>query len=205
MNFLRHEFATTCAIVVFLILFFGDPSISLNCYGSGTSKDLTVTFNSSEGTYTVTPENAGIMLTPSETQNEPSVTWDRCSGKYYSFLMVDPDAPTPQDPTLADILHWMVIDITSCNVDSGDVKMEFKGPAPPNGSDPHRYCLFMFETDVSIEWPTPESRYNFNMTAFEIYINNTQGGRVEGSSYFMAQFEGNKGKKSSNQTMLESH
>lgn len=203
MYFTHRAFVIAVAIALVLIEFLFNPSTSLHCYGSGTKKDLTVRFNSSEGTYDVTPENAGIMLTPSETQIEPLVTWNMCQDKYYSFLMVDPDAPTPQDPTLADILHFMVIDIVNGDVDSGDVKMEFKGPAPPNGSDPHRYCLFMFETDVSIEWPTPESRYNFNMTAFEIYINNTQGGRVEGSTYFMAQFEGVNNKVDNN-TVVDS-
>ena len=104
--------------------------------------------------------------------------------------MVDPDAPTPQDPYLSDILHWMVINIDNPIIDSGDILMEFKGPAPPNYSDPHRYCLFMFQTDISIQWPTPDSRYNFNATAFEEYIYSVQGGSIEGSTYFMAQYDG---------------
>ena len=39
-------------------------------------------------------------------------------GAYYTLLMVDPDAPFPENPFLKYWLHWMVVDITVCNTES---------------------------------------------------------------------------------------
>lgn len=160
--------------------------LSTHCQGYGTTTDLTVKFNSSVGRYTITPLNAGVTLNHSDTLNEPNVSYDYKPNTYYSFLMIDPDAPYPEDTFWADYLHCLIINIESANnIWSGDIKMEFKHPAPPPESEPHRYCIFVFETSVKISWPTPSSRIGFNTTAFETYINSTQGGRIEGSTYFM--------------------
>eukprot|EP01084_Bolivina_argentea_P125490 222333_1 len=90
------------------------------CYGSGTATDLTIIWNSTNGEYTLTPAKAGETLTPPDCANEPSVSWNFDSKKFYHFLMVDPDAPTPQNATHADILHCMIINIQKQNdIDAG--------------------------------------------------------------------------------------
>ncbi len=103
--------------------------------------------------------------------------------------MVDPDAPTPQNSTLSDIIHCLIINIKggSNSINDGTAKEPYMGPAPPSGRDPHQHCQFVFVTDVEIAVQTPRNRYNFNTTAFEEMINATKGGAVEGSTYFMAQ------------------
>merc|ERR1712129_367267 len=134
--------------------------------------------------------NAGTTLTPPEAANAPSVTYLTEDDKYYHFLMVDPDAPTPQNSTLSDIVHCMVLNVkgTTNDIYSGDIKEPYKGPAPPQGSDPHHYCQFLFVTDAEIPFDAPSSRYNFNTTSFEKMINGTKGGAVQASTYFMAQY-----------------
>eukprot|EP01083_Nonionella_stella_P267129 902711_1 len=101
--------------------------------------------------------------------------------------MVDPDAPTPQNSTASDILHCMIINIVggSNSIDDGTADEPYMGPGPPKGSDPHRYCQFMFITDDKISYKKPISRQHFNTTAFEQYVNSTRGGRIEGATYFM--------------------
>merc|ERR1712039_1025073 len=69
---------------------------------------------------------------------------------------------------------------------------EYKGPAPPAGSDPHRYCQFLFETEERIDWPArpdPTNRTNFETQKFMDTVMKTKGGRLEASTYFMAQHE----------------
>lgn len=65
--------------------------------------------------------------------------------------MVDLDAPIPQDPSLAEIRHFLGGDfmLTGCGTGSSDGVALFSNtsaaisdyvqPAPPAGSDPHRY------------------------------------------------------------------
>ena len=63
---------------------------------------------------------------------------------------VDLDAPTPQDPTEAQIRHFLggnfELRLDPAGVDRGLVRLanstpalsEFRQPTPPAGSDPHR-------------------------------------------------------------------
>lgn len=59
---------------------------------------------------------------------------------------VDPDAPTPQDPFLASVRHFLGGNFTPEEKDCDDVRLvnstsavsEWLQPAPPAGSDPHR-------------------------------------------------------------------
>ena len=108
--------------------------------------------------------------------------------------MVDPDAPKPQDPSLADILHCLMTNIKGGDksIYNGTHTEEYKGPAPPAGSDPHRYCQFLFVTDEKISWPArkdPSNRTHFDTQKFMKTIEHTKGGKLQASTYFMAQHE----------------
>jgi len=169
---------------------FVNGSTMTKCYGSGTASDLSITWKDNGKEYVLTPNTSGQTFTPPEMANEPIVSWKSDdTNKYFHFLMVDPDAPTPQNSTLSDIIHCMILNIKggSNSIYDGESKEPYKGPAPPAGSDPHHYCQFMFVTDVEIKYETPSSRYNFNTTAFEEIVNKTKGGQLQGSTYFMAQ------------------
>ena len=73
-------------VIALIFVCYGYRSTMTKCYGSGTSQDLT-----SDNSVTLTPSTAGSNFTTEETANEPKVTWAAESGKYYHFLMVDPD------------------------------------------------------------------------------------------------------------------
>ncbi|KAL8032728.1 hypothetical protein ABFX02_13G114900 [Erythranthe guttata] len=58
-------------------------------------------------------------------------------------VMVDPDAPSPGEPTLREWLHWLVIDIPEgSDATEGKEIMEYMGPKPPAGV--HRYVFAVF-------------------------------------------------------------
>eukprot|EP01084_Bolivina_argentea_P014321 26752_1 len=178
-----------CIILSGIAYVEGYKSTMTKCYGSGVATNLTLVWTNSNKQYTLTPETAGTTFTPPEMASEPKVTWYSQKDKYYHFLMVDPDAPTPQNSTLSDIIHCMLINIKggTNNINDGTAKEPYMGPAPPSGSDPHHYCQFMFITDDKISYKKPISRQHFNTTAFEQYVNSTRGGGIEGATYFMAQ------------------
>ena len=62
----------------------------------------------------------------------------------FVVAVVDPDAPTPQSPTVAQIRHFLggsFVPNPSTFVLSNSTPAisEWLQPAPPAGSDPHRY------------------------------------------------------------------
>ena len=64
--------------------------------------------------------------------------------------MVDPDAPTPQDPTLSPIRHLLAGGLTvngsltegAVLINSTVALSDYIPPTPPPDSDPHRYVFF---------------------------------------------------------------
>lgn len=61
---------------------------------------------------------------------------------------VDPDAPTPQDPTQAQIRHFLggnFFNHGGLLVNNTPALSEFLQPTPPAGSDAHRYVFLLFE------------------------------------------------------------
>lgn len=71
---------------------------------------------------------------------------------------MDLDAPTPQDPSVAEIRHFLGGDfmLTGCGAGTSDgvallsnttsAVSEYVQPAPPAGSDPHRYVSLLCPT-----------------------------------------------------------
>lgn len=39
-------------------------------------------------------------------------TFDSTQKALYAIMMTDPDAPSPKHPTKAEVLHWLVINIS---------------------------------------------------------------------------------------------
>lgn len=55
----------------------------------------------------------GCEIKPSATVDKPAVKIPgaRHANNLYTLVMVDPDAPSPSEPTLREWLHWIVVDI----------------------------------------------------------------------------------------------
>ncbi|KAL0353170.1 UNVERIFIED_CONTAM: protein MOTHER of FT and TFL1 [Sesamum angustifolium] len=99
-----------------------------------------------------------LLITSSLTPSKPN---------YYTLVMVDPDAPSPSEPTYREWLHWLVIDIPEGS-DAGEGKevMEYMGPQPPTGI--HRYVFVAFKQNGLMEMVRrrPVERGHFNTRQF---------------------------------------
>ncbi|KAJ7202157.1 phosphatidylethanolamine-binding protein [Mycena pura] len=87
---------------------------------------------------------------------------------------VDPDAPTPQDPNMAQIRHFLAgnfINEDGRLVNNTPAVSEFKQPTPPAGSDAHRYIFLLwrqspeFARQTLINSTTPISLFNISQFA----------------------------------------
>lgn len=72
----------------------------------------------------------------------------------YTFMMIDPDAPTPSDPKFGYWRHWVVSSIppspssSSSEADitaRGKTLTPYLAPGPKDDSGPHRYLFLLFE------------------------------------------------------------
>nr|GMD83126.1 protein MOTHER of FT and TFL1-like [Ipomoea batatas] len=96
----------------------------------------------------------GVEITPSSAAQKPSI-------------MVDPDAPSPSEPTFREWLHWIVKDIPEgSEASKGREVVEYIGPSPPTGI--HRYVLALFRQREAMQVPQkpPEGRGNFRTRQF---------------------------------------
>ncbi|TGJ87359.1 hypothetical protein E0Z10_g1337 [Xylaria hypoxylon] len=65
----------------------------------------------------------------------------------YSFILTDPDAPTPDDPKFAFWRHWVLSGLHPQSVDAAAVSSEltaYLGPGPKDDSKPHRYLFLLY-------------------------------------------------------------
>ncbi|KAI0335622.1 PEBP-like protein [Cubamyces sp. BRFM 1775] len=133
----------------------------------------------------VTP---GMNLTREQTALRPQffLTSNDTSLATQTFVlaMVDPDAPTPQNATAAQIRHLLAPGIMANGslatgaalVNDTPAISDFLRPTPPAGSDPHRYTLLLFiqpanfTTAVSsfVNSSTPVNNFNISLLAQEL-------------------------------------
>ncbi|KAF8165496.1 phosphatidylethanolamine-binding protein [Crassisporium funariophilum] len=156
----------------------------------------------------VTMENVnvipGMLLSMEQTAMEPDfflVSSSSSSGSSANgtlvLALVDPDAPTPQNPTAGQFLHFLGGDFSAdptsgLLTNSSAALMDFFSPSPPAGSDPHRrffrYVLLVFNQPDAFDTDAPSfvnattQRNNFNISMFAQDVN--LGNAVAGN-YFL--------------------
>ncbi|KAJ9690263.1 hypothetical protein PVL29_012757 [Vitis rotundifolia] len=111
----------------------------------------------------------GRMIPPSAAVDKPKVQihGHSLSSNLYTLVMVDPDAPSPSEPTLREWLHWIVVDIPEgCDATQGREVVPYMGPQPPTGI--HRYIFTLFKQKAAAMSGTlpPETRNNFSTRQF---------------------------------------
>lgn len=94
--------------------------------------------------------NFGNELKPSITSEQPSLSWPSMKNKFYTVLMVDPDAPSRSNPYFREFVHWHVVNIPGKNVSKGKSVVDYVGPCPPAGTGLHRYVLMVFQQENEI-------------------------------------------------------
>ncbi|KAM3391056.1 hypothetical protein ACQJBY_012603 [Aegilops geniculata] len=102
----------------------------------------------------------GSELRPSQVANLPTVRITGRPGSLYTLVMVDPDAPSPTNPSKREYFHWFVTDIP----DGGDVgrgteMVTYEEPQPTAGI--HRVAFVVFRQEVRQVIYAPGWRSNF--------------------------------------------
>ncbi|URE45227.1 protein HEADING DATE [Musa troglodytarum] len=127
------------------------------------SVPLRVTYNSREVTN-------GCEFKPSAVAEQPRVEVGGTDLRiFYTLIMVDPDAPSPSEPTLREYLHWLVTDIPATTEASfGQEFVCYERPRPQLGI--HRYVVALFQQLGRETVYAPGWRQNFNTRDFaELY------------------------------------
>uniref|UniRef100_N1QVK8 Uncharacterized protein n=1 Tax=Aegilops tauschii TaxID=37682 RepID=N1QVK8_AEGTA len=134
----------------------------------------------------------GSELRPSQVASPPTMRITGRPGSLYTLVSgdgVDPDAPTPTDPSNREYLHWFVTDIP----DGGDVGhgtevMAYEKPQPTAGI--HRMAFVVFRQEVRQAIYAPGWRSNFvTRDLAECYCL----GAPVAAAYFYCQREGSCG------------
>nr|XP_053631747.1 protein D3-like [Cherax quadricarinatus]XP_053631748.1 protein D3-like [Cherax quadricarinatus] len=115
--------------------------------------------------------NSGNQLTPTQVVALPTLlSWPREEGALYTLCMTDPDAPNRQDPKSREFLHWLVVNLPSCDPATGHTLSGFVGSAPADGSGLHRYVYLVYRQPARIQcdhnFNKVEQRRNFSIRNF---------------------------------------
>ncbi|KAJ6789894.1 hypothetical protein PWT90_03408 [Aphanocladium album] len=96
----------------------------------------------------------GNMLRVSQVQQKPEIGFRLNAGAgtdgSYLAMLIDPDAPTPEDPKFAFWRHWVVSGLKPGATAAGTTLTEFLGPGPKPESNPHRYLFLLFREPASL-------------------------------------------------------
>ncbi|XP_019193813.1 PREDICTED: protein HEADING DATE 3A-like [Ipomoea nil] len=112
----------------------------------------------------------GCDYRPSHVANQPRVeVGGHDLRTFYTLVMVDPDAPSPSNPSLREYLHWLVTDIpATTGVDFGHEIVCYESPQPSMGI--HRFVFVLFQQLGRQTVYAPGWRQNFNTRDFaELY------------------------------------
>nr|AEU08961.1 flowering locus T [Litchi chinensis]AEU08963.1 flowering locus T [Litchi chinensis]AEU08965.1 flowering locus T [Litchi chinensis] len=127
------------------------------------SISLSVSYNNRE-------INNGCELKPSQIVNQPRVDVGGDDLRTcYTLVMVDPDAPSPSEPSLREYLHWLVTDIpATTGATFGQEIVSYESPRPTVGI--HRFVFVLFRQPSRQTMYAPGWRQNFNTKDFaELY------------------------------------
>ncbi|THU92230.1 PEBP-like protein [Dendrothele bispora CBS 962.96] len=140
----------------------------------------------------LTVNQTALMPTFWLTYNDPSLL-----NQTFIVTMVDPDAPTPQNRSLAQVRHLVLADVRINGSGSEGVALltnstpalsEYIPPGPPAGSDPHRYTFLLWNQPPTFDRASasasfdPAAPVGFNVSQFA--SQNGLGQPVAGTFFF---------------------
>ncbi|KAJ8515227.1 hypothetical protein ONZ45_g7314 [Pleurotus djamor] len=141
----------------------------------------------------------GMNLTTAQTASEPQFFLDianaTLANSTFVIAMVDPDAPTPQNTSISQVRHMLgggfQRDPTTGMLSNTTAALsDYIPPAPPAGSDAHRYVILVFNQSSAFMENAPPfvaatpDRLNFNLTQF---VESVQlGTPIAGNFFFTA-------------------
>lgn len=83
--------------------------------------------------------------------------------KYYTFIIVDPDAPTGFH------IHQCIYNIPGDKVQKGTVLLPYYPPTPPKGSGEHRYFCIVYEQSALITKPPVINKEKRAYKKFDVF------------------------------------
>ncbi|XP_055905252.1 protein D3-like [Eupeodes corollae] len=115
----------------------------------------------------------GNEITPYQAKNISKVDWDADENAYYTIICTDPDAPSPGDPFLGELITWLVVNIPGKSIASGKILAEYFAAAPPKGAKLNRIVYLLYKQPSELEFDekpidkfTFEGRSNFSSEEF---------------------------------------
>ncbi|KAK7424137.1 hypothetical protein QQZ08_008743 [Neonectria magnoliae] len=106
------------------------------------------------------PVSFGDLFRSSDCKSAPNISFnpetDIVAGASYLLLLIDPDAPTPDDPRFAFWRHWVLSGLQPASADGQSVKQakdaltKYLGPDPKDDSKPHRYMFLLFREPAGL-------------------------------------------------------
>ena len=136
--------------------------------------------------YNNTPIIRGHQLPINLVNQPPQYTFPYQPNKNYILIMVDPDAPSHQNPTNKFWLHWIVTNITKKNL--GSVLVDYEPPFPPTGSGPHRYEFYLCENNNNINFYPVLEKTKITRGKFDLhnFVSNYNL-KIIATTYFIAE------------------
>lgn len=99
----------------------------------------------------LSPEK-GSLARVTQIKDQPTISitsTPTSSSSTFTFMMIDPDAPTPDDPKFGYWRHWIVTSIPASSTNdiiaAGKTITPYLAPGPKDESGPHRYLFLLFE------------------------------------------------------------
>ncbi|KAF8356831.1 hypothetical protein PRIPAC_91826 [Pristionchus pacificus] len=89
----------------------------------------------------------GNELTPTQVQKKPRLSWAADEDSLYTVIMADPDAPSRENPSKREFLHWLVVNVKGSRIRTGNTVTDYIGAGPPEGTGPHRYVFSVWKQD----------------------------------------------------------
>nr|QVX19916.1 flowering locus T/terminal flower 1-2 [Anemia villosa] len=110
--------------------------------------------------------NNGCEIKVSAVTDRPRVQIGGQDG-LYTLVMTDPDAPSPSEPLMREVVHWIVTDIPAgTDATYGREILTYEAPKPMIGI--HRYVFVLFKQLGPLVVMPPLYRNNFNSRDFAI-------------------------------------
>ncbi|XP_034838238.1 protein D2-like [Maniola hyperantus] len=116
----------------------------------------------------------GRELTPTQVKDKPVVKWAAKDSEYYTLALVDPDAPSRENPKFREWHHWLVGNILGGDMNKGEVLSDYIGSGPPKGTGLHRYIFLVYKQQDKCDFSkvpklpnnSGEKRGNFSISKF---------------------------------------
>ncbi|KAH9967841.1 phosphatidylethanolamine-binding protein [Russula dissimulans] len=149
--------------------------------------------------------SAGQNLTKDQVSTEPKLAIVPGSGfnesvsGSYTLVMVDADIVGTKETVQNQTCHWLVNGVTLGNSSSAEERnvsttdgtsiIDYAGPAPADGSGPHRYVILLFAQPMKFSAPADLSKANTAVTTVNLteYVSETNLSQPVAGMYFTVQ------------------